>query len=214
MSIETILLFAATEALLSLTPGPAVILVIGLAMRSASGPALAASAGVIATNAVYFALSALGVGALILASATLFGVLKWLGAAYLVFLGVGMLRPWLAAWRKGAEASPVETPIATRTDPRRAFRKGAFLQASNPKNLAFFVALLPQFVTPGPAVGTEFLILGLVSIAIELPILGLYALLASLSMRWLRAKTVMILEALGGGVLIGLGTALAAVRSR
>ncbi|KIT15790.1 LysE family translocator [Jannaschia aquimarina] len=81
MTFETIALFALTEFLLSLTPGPAVLLVIGLSMRQGCRIGFMATLGILSTNAVFFTLSALGVGALIPASATLFTILKWVGAA-------------------------------------------------------------------------------------------------------------------------------------
>ena len=85
MDLDAIALFTPTEFLLSLTPGPAVLLVIGLSMRQGFRIGFMATLGILFTNAVFFTLSALGVGALVLASATLFTILKWIGAAYLVY---------------------------------------------------------------------------------------------------------------------------------
>ncbi|MBJ3776371.1 LysE family translocator [Acuticoccus mangrovi] len=215
MHVETIALFALTEVLLSLTPGPAVLLVVGLSLRQGLPAGLAATAGVLATNAVYFSLSALGVGALILASATLFTVLKWMGAAYLVWLGVAMMRPLLRHWREGeAGGAAVDLEAAHRAAPagglRKAVWRGFALQGSNPKNLAFFVAILPQFVSADAALGMQMVVLGVVSVLLEAPILIAYALAASLSARLMRQRLVTLLEAIGGGVLVGLGAALAA----
>ncbi len=81
MDLGTLALFALTEFLLSLTPGPAVLLVIGLSMRQGFRIGFLATLGILSTNAVFFTLSAIGIGALIIASATLFTIVKWIGAA-------------------------------------------------------------------------------------------------------------------------------------
>ncbi|WP_108658875.1 LysE family translocator [Acuticoccus kandeliae] len=215
MTGETLLLFVATEFVLSLTPGPAVLLVVATALRSGPVPALGSVCGVLATNAAYFALSALGVGALIVASATLFTIVKWVGAAYLVYLGIGMVRPLIRRLVRGPQASGADGPVPVAPISfRRAMGKGIAVQAANPKNLAFFVALLPQFVTPDGAVATQLAVLGVVSILVELPVLLAYLLLATVSWRWMRHRAILWLEGIGGGILIGLGAALAASRAR
>lgn len=213
MSIETVALFALTELLLSLTPGPAVLLVVSLAIRAGPPPALAAAGGVIALNAACFALSAAGVGAVILASATLFTILKWAGAAYLVWVGVQMIRPIFAHLLRGKPLAGA-APGRAAASARAAFWRGFAVQGANPKNLAFFVALLPQFVSPDADVAAQLLVLGLVSVLVELPVLVAYALLASASLRWLRGAAIHWLEGGAGAILVGLGAALALSRER
>lgn len=213
MAFETIALFALTELLLSLSPGPAVLLVVSLAMRGGAPQALSAAAGILALNALYFALSALGVGALILASATLFAVMKWAGAAYLVWLGIGMIRPLVAHVVRGVPLAGVTTE-RTPSSRRRAFWKGFAVQGANPKNLAFFVALLPQFVAPEGDIAVQLIVLGIVSVLVELPVLVLYALLASASLRWLGGRVMAWIEGGAGAVLVGLGAVLALSRER
>lgn len=221
MDLDTIALFALTEALLSLTPGPAVLLVVGLSMRQGFRIGFMATLGILATNAVFFTLSALGVGALILASATLFTILKWIGAAYLVYLGIGMIAPLARRlWReRGAEAaggSGLDLNAARRSAPAapqgalRSFWRGFSLQASNPKNLAFFVAILPQFVTPEANVALQMVVLGVVSVLLELPILVAYGAASAFSACLMRERLIEWIEGIGGGVLVGLGGALAA----
>ncbi len=218
MSSDTIALFALTELLLSLTPGPAVLLVVGLSMRQGFRIGFMATLGILSTNAVFFTLSALGVGALILASATLFTVLKWVGAAYLVYLGIGMIAPLGMRWWRGrspADGGGLDLEEATRAAPRapqsavRSFWQGFSLQASNPKNLAFFVAILPQFISPEANVAVQMVILGVVSVLLELPILVFYGLASALSARMMRERIIEWIEAAGGAILIGLGGALA-----
>ncbi|MEM7667470.1 MAG: LysE family translocator [Pseudomonadota bacterium] len=218
MSLDTIAIFALTEFLLSLTPGPAVLLVIGLSIRQGFRIGFMSTLGILSTNAVFFTLSALGVGALIVTSATLFTVLKWVGAAYLVYLGLGMITPLVKRWWSGrgsSENAGLNLREAEQAAPRaqqsaaRSFWQGFSLQASNPKNLAFFVAILPQFISPDGNIALQMVILGVVSVLLELPILVFYSLASALSARMMRERIIEWIEAVGGGILIGLGGALA-----
>lgn len=114
---------------------------------------------------VHVAAGAVGVSALVLASAELFAALKLAGALYLAWLG---LRTILAARRGGAEAAAGLHTSAPAAGARRAFREGVLVEALNPKTAAFFLALLPQFVDPGLGhVGAQFLALGLVSVSLN-----------------------------------------------
>lgn len=220
MELETLGVFILTETLLSLSPGPAVLLVLGLSVRHGFRIGFAATLGILATNAVYFTLSALGVGAMILASATLFTVLKWAGAAYLAYLGIGMLRPLIARLRGQLRGDAIvidEKDAANRVALAngsfgRSFLKGFTLQASNPKNIAFFVAILPQFVSPEGNVAGQLFILGLASVLLELPILIFYGAASARSAKWMRAKLIDWIEGIAGGILIMMGAALAAYR--
>lgn len=221
MAPETLLAFALTEFVLCLTPGPAVLIVVGTAMRRGLVAGWAAGAGVTAGTAFYFALSALGVGALIVASATLFTLVKWVGAAYLCFLGVRMM--WPMALRvlgrqapepsAAAPAGEVEAQAADR-GLRSAFFKGFAGQLANPKTLVFFLALFPQFIAPDGSVALQFSAMALVSAAIEMPILMLYAFVSAASVRWIRARFVTLFEAVAGAILVLIGGTLATARAR
>lgn len=220
MSFETLGLFILAESLMSLTPGPAVLLVLGLSVRHGFRIGFGATLGIIATNGFYFTLSALGVGAAILASATLFAVIKWAGALYLAWIGLGMLRPLLRRFQHGLrrDGPLIDVPVAARQagrfepDARKSFARGVVLQASNPKNIAFFVAILPQFVTPGENVAGQLIVLGIASVLLELPILVFYGMASSRSARWMTARTVDWIEGAAGGLLIAMGAALAFYR--
>lgn len=216
MELETIALFALTEFLLSLTPGPAVLLVIGLSMRQGFRIGFMATLGILSTNAVFFTLSALGVGAVIVASATLFTVLKWVGAAYLVYLGFGMIAPLVKRFLKSQKSKEgLDLKEAYNSAPKlpqtpiRSFWQGFSLQASNPKNLAFFVAILPQFIAPDGNIALQMAVLGVVSVLLELPILVFYGVASAVSARVMREHLIEWIEAIGGGILIALGGALA-----
>ncbi|VAW21076.1 hypothetical protein MNBD_ALPHA11-1762 [hydrothermal vent metagenome] len=220
MELETLGLFILTETLLSITPGPAVLLVLGLSVRYGFKIGFGATLGILSVNAVYFTLAALGVGAMILASATLFTAIKWIGAAYLVYLGVMMLRPlFIRFWGKSDSKDEVinvaNASMAVADDKkdfRGSFVRGFILQASNPKNIAFFVAILPQFISPEGNVAGQLFILGIVSVLLELPILVVYGLASSKSAKLMKVHVVEWIEGMGGAILIAMGAMLAMYR--
>jgi threonine/homoserine/homoserine lactone efflux protein len=161
-----------------------------------------ASLGVLAANTLYFALSAAGVGAALLASAELFLAIKWAGACYLVLVGLRML---LSRPLPGREARPLRAP--------RTFFRGFVVQGANPKAIVFFVALLPQFLDPSSALAPQVLILGASSVLIEFAALGCYALTASRAGRFAGDRLAGGLQRLGGAFLVAAGARLAAVRA-
>ena len=115
MSFETWLLFCATEAVLCFTPGPAVLLVVSLSLSRGPRSGLGGSLGILVANALYFAISATGLGAVLLASWQVFIVIKWVGAAYLVWLGIRMFV--LASSEKSATEAPSSRGGSTRSSP-------------------------------------------------------------------------------------------------
>lgn len=215
MTWEGLALFALTELFLCLSPGPAVLLVVGTSARQGPRAGLMTTLGILAANVFYFALSALGIGALILASHALFTLLKWIGAAYLVWLGLGMARPLLEKLRgsraprssDAAETSAHAAPAAAEPA-RRTIWRGFALQAANPKNLAFFVAILPQFLVPGDGVSLQLLTLGAISLLLELPILVAYGAAASWGARAMSSARLAWIEGAAGGLLIAAAAGL------
>jgi len=203
MSLETWLAFCLTEAVLCLTPGPAVLFVVSVAMAQGRRNGLTASLGVLTANGFYFLVSATGIAAVIVASSQLFAVLKWAGAAYLVWLGVRMLL-------SGAEEPAVVSPQPI----RRSLLRGFIVQAANPKALVFFIALLPQFIDPHASVGAQVVILGISSIIIEFLVLSGYAALAARARELAGSRWSRSIERLGGGFLVAAGARLALVRSQ
>ena len=156
MPIDQLLLFIAAGVLLNLTPGPDVLLIVSNALRSGARAGIVAALGICAGCFVHIIAAAVGVSALIAASATAFTVLKWIGAAYLLYIGVRAL--FSRASRLDlpqADAQPVAVAL------RSVFWKGFATNALNPKVALFFLAFLPQFI--GPQVQdktTAFLLLG------------------------------------------------------
>lgn len=200
MTVSTWLLFLFTELFLCLTPGPAVLFVFSHGLRYGGRHSLWANLGILTGNAFYFVISATGLGMLVTASHTAFTVVKYAGAAYLIYLGVRMIFGRGDAFR--AEAAP---PIAGTTVLRRAF----VLQASNPKALVFFTALLPQFVTPGQSIPAQMLILGITSIAVEFFVLAMYGYGAERIAAWSKdARIALALNRGAGAFLVACGVTL------
>jgi homoserine/homoserine lactone efflux protein len=173
---DTFWLYVLTEAALSLSPGPAVMLVIAYGLTQGARRSLAAGAGILSANALYFALSATSLGALLAASSTFFLLVRWCGAAYLVYLGLAALF---------GQPSPitVSRSAARGRSPGAIYLSGLALQLGNPKTLVFFVAILPQFVDPRLPVGSQMLWLAAGSVIPEFFILAGYGFLASKAAR-------------------------------
>jgi threonine/homoserine/homoserine lactone efflux protein len=153
-------LFLAAAFVLAATPGPGIFYVAARTLAGGRAEGLASSFGTGLGGLVHVAAGAVGVSAVVLASAELFTALKLLGAGYLVWMGV---RTVLAARR---EALVLEGAVPA-MGVRRAFREGVMVEALNPKTAAFFLAFLPQFVDPAGNVAAQFVLLGVVSVALN-----------------------------------------------
>ncbi len=173
---DTYWLYVATEAALSLSPGPAVMLVVAYGLSQGARRSLWASLGILSANGLYFALSATGLGALLVASEVFFVAVKWAGAAYLVYLG-------LAAMLGQPSPITVSRSAARGASPRAIYLSGLTLQLANPKTLLFFVAILPQFVDPRLPVGAQMAWLAAGSVIPEFFILAGYGFAASRAAR-------------------------------
>jgi len=173
MTLKTWLLFLGMETALSLSPGPAVFYTVSQGVRGGLRRTLPAAAGILTANGIYFALSATSLGALIAASARFFTIAKWIGAAYLIYLGLRALRSANSMHSVALEGDPAEQQL------RRGVYWGALtLQLANPKALLFFLALLPQFIDPAISVVPQMLILAATSMVPEFCILTGYGWLA------------------------------------
>jgi threonine/homoserine/homoserine lactone efflux protein len=156
-------LYIAAALLLAVTPGPGIFYVAARSLAGGRAEGIASSFGTALGGLVHVVAGALGVSAIMLASAELFMVLKLLGAAYLVWLG---LRTIMDARRStGPDMGGVSAPAM---GTRRAFREGVVVEALNPKTAAFFLAFIPHFLDPSAgAVALPFILLGCISVALN-----------------------------------------------
>jgi threonine/homoserine/homoserine lactone efflux protein len=173
---DTYWLYVLAEVALSLSPGPAVMLVIAGGLTYGARKSIFTSLGILSANAIYFAISATALGAVLMASRGFFMTVKWLGAAYLVYIGLSALfgRP-----------SPITVGRDARSGgaPRAMYLAGLTLQLANPKTLVFFASILPQFIDPKLAIGPQMAWLAAGSIIPEFFILAGYGYLASRAAR-------------------------------
>ena len=204
MSLEVWLAFAAASTALLLIPGPTVLLVISNALSQGRRVAVATAAGVALGDAVAMTASLAGLGALVLASATLFTALKWAGAAYLIHLGLRLLL---------ARAEPEPLPDATTAGRGRAFRQAALVTVLNPKGIAFFMAFVPQFLDASAPLAPQFAVLIATFVGLAALNAMAYALLADrLRARIGRPGVMAALSRLGGGALVAMGLATLTLR--
>lgn len=215
--LHHLLLFLAAGLVLNLTPGPDVMLIVANAVRAGAQAGVAAALGISAGCLVHVAAAALGLSALLAASSTAFGVLKWLGALYLVWVGAQMLR---SAFRGSASRAVAAGASRARTGggadsqlPLLAvFRRGFLTNVLNPKVAFFFLAFVPQFIAPGTAqAGWVFLALGLLFTFSSLLVCVGWALAASWAARRAGAlqRALRWLDGVAGGVFVAFGIQLA-----
>jgi len=197
------LLFIATSLLLIATPGQDMILVMSRSVAQGPAAGVVTAAGVSVGLVGHTMLAALGLGAVLRTSELLFAALRLVGAAYLVWLGIGLLRT------KRAELALRGSGTRSLT---RLFADGAFSNLSNPKIAVFYFAFLPQFVPQGAAHPTlSMLALGLVFAGLTFLVKGPVGLFAGLLSGWLRARPQALhwLYRSSGAVLVALGVRLA-----
>lgn len=204
-----LLMFIAAGWLLNLTPGPDVLFIVSNALKSGVRAGLVAALGIVSGCFVHVAAAALGVGALLATSATAFTVLKWAGAAYLLWMGVRLLlsRPG-AAGIVPTQAAPDHAPA----DLRRICLRGFLTNVLNPKVALFFLAFVPQFIAPDATDKvTAFLLLGLLFNVNSLPINFGYAWLAAWAARRMQLvqRAMHWLDRVAGAMFLGFGLKLA-----
>ncbi|MBV9603954.1 MAG: LysE family translocator [Solirubrobacterales bacterium] len=207
--IHHVWLFFGIAAVVIVVPGPDTALVTKNAVLHGRGAALGTAFGVETGLAVWTVASAIGVASLVRASDTAFTLLKLIGAAYLVWLGVQAIR---AARRGGTHSDPQSSRKAP-LDGRGGFRQGLISDLANPKIGAFFTGLLPQFAGPGHSVLLPFLVLGGLFVLMTVVWLCAYAMVAAKASNLLRRRRVSAaIDGLSGAILIGFGIRLALER--
>lgn len=178
MTLSTWLLYVAAVLVLTVTPGPSVLMCVSTAVNAGRRNAFVAALGSTTAIAGLMTLSALGLGSLLATSETLFVALKWLGVGYLAYLGIRSLLAPGAAINVSSATAPGSG--------RRMFAQGFLVGASNPKALLFFGALFPQFIDSSAPQWPQFALLGATFVFFELSWLFVYALCAARAKRWLQ----------------------------
>ena len=206
-----LLLFAGMTLAVCLAPGPNVMLVIGFALKQGLRPALRAIIGISIINVLYLVLAALGLIALVVASAPLFAVLRYCGAAYLIYLGYKLLRAGLAPQTiEAVDVSPQTRPPTPRTEP---FVQGVITHLSNPKGVLYWSALLPQFLDSARPLALQISLLGTFAVVVDMAVMVGYAIIFASASRLLHdSRYFRWIEIFAGAVFIASGLLLGAER--
>jgi len=200
MNVQLFTAYLLITLVLVVTPGPIVTLVISTGATRGVRAALAAVAGTTLGNALLLTAIALGLGWVLVNAMILFEVMRWAGAAYLVYLGV-------QAWRGGSRAAAA--PLADRVH----FRRGVLVALTNPKTIVFFTAFLPQFIDPALPVGRQLAVMCAVSVLLAALTDTAWALAAGLGRAWfMKPARARLLARVSGSVLIGGGLWLSLAR--
>ncbi|WP_108812529.1 LysE family transporter [Sphingorhabdus sp. Alg231-15] len=194
MDFNTFLLFAGTTFVVVASPGPAAIAVTSQGSGNGVLRAQSGILGIAFANAVYFALSALGIASIIIASSLLFAVIKWAGVAYLIYLGVS------AIMSKSGGLNIVE---GRRQSFKAMFARGFLVEFANPKALLYFAAILPQFLDLSSPVLPQILIMGLATAFLDIIIYSGYAWLGNgLAKSRLNSGVIKFLNRVAGSALL------------
>ncbi|WP_062230177.1 LysE family translocator [Aureimonas sp. N4] len=200
MSLEHWLAFVAASAVLLAIPGPTILLVISYALGHGRKAATSTVAGVALGDFTAMTASMLGLGALLAASAAVFTALKWIGAAYLIYLGIKL---WRAPVSTGVVNDAAEVP---NEKPLRIFLHTYVVTALNPKSIIFFVAFLPQFLDTTRPLLTQMIIFEVTFLVLATINAALYGTLASMARQTIRRPSVQrTVNRVGGSLMIGAG---------
>ncbi|MEC7304748.1 MAG: LysE family translocator [Pseudomonadota bacterium] len=197
MSPDLFIPFLIASAILLATPGPTILLVVSYALAQGRGVAVAVVGGVILGDLMAMSATLLGLGVILTASAGLFTVMKWAGAAYLAWMGWRMIR--------SAGTATADLADVAGKSKSAAFRDSALVTLLNPKSIGFFVAFVPQFIDPATAFAPQFTVMITTFVGLGGANALAYALLAAtLRDKIARPDRMAWLQRGGGAVLIGL----------
>ncbi|MBD9521808.1 LysE family translocator [Ensifer sp. ENS02] len=206
MTEMTILAFALVAFIGIATPGPTVLLALTNGSRYGVRRAIAGMVGAVLSDFVLIGAVALGLGALLAASEFWFTVVKWLGAGYLAFLGIMLLRS------KGTIQVENEAGGAAPVSSAAIFLKSFLVAVTNPKGYLFFTAFLPQFIDPTAPQASQYAMLALVFAVVDFNVMFGYALLGAKAAAFLKRSGAVWLDRLCGGALLALAGSLALYR--
>ncbi len=203
---QTLLIFAFVAFIAIATPGPTVLLALTNGSRFGARAALPGMVGAVLSDLVLVSAAALGLGALLAASEFWFSVVKWVGVAYLAYLGIRLLRS------KGMLSVPADSGTAGRPPARSIFARSFLVAVTNPKGYLFVSAFLPQFVDPAQAQLPQYLALAVTFAGVDFAVMFVYAAAGAQALRVLRANGLLWLDRVCGGALLALAGSLALYR--
>ena len=199
MPLELWLAYVATSAVVLAIPGPTILLVLSYSIAHGRKATLPVVIGVALGDSVAITLSLIGLGTLLATSAFWFTIIKWIGGCYLIYLGIALLRGT-------GKAMPEQAQQARTSTPRKLFGTAFIVTALNPKSIVFFIALLPQFISPDHPVTAQLWILGVTFVVLATIGATSYAVFATSIRRWLAsARAQKAYRVVGGGLLMGAG---------
>lgn len=203
MTLAHWLPFAIASAILVAIPGPTVLLVVSYALGHGRRFALMTTAGVALGDLTSMTASMLGLGVILAASAALFTALKWVGAAYLIYLGIKL---WRSPTRDMEASDVTDAANIVETRSSRIFAHAFAVTALNPKSIIFFVAFVPQFIDPHVAATSQIIAFEATFVLLGTFNALCYAMLASVARRAIRSARVQrVVNRVGGSLLIGAG---------
>ena len=210
MELQVWMAYFVASWAIALSPGSGAVLSMTHGLAYGVKKTSATIAGLQLGLSVILLVAGVGVGALLLASATAFTVVKFAGAGYLIWLG-------LKQWRSRVDASIAQGEVASlqvgAPSTRERFVTGFFTNVTNPKGIVFMVAVLPQFIDPARGLWLQLLILLATTVAVDLIVMHGYAFLASRAQRWLAtARARRAQNRVFGGVLMAMGASLLLVK--
>ena len=203
MTVTTLFLFSIVALVTIATPGPTVLLALSNGTRYGVRRSLPGMFGAVASDVVLVTAVALGLGALLAASEFWFSVLKWVGAAYLAWLGVQLLRS------KGGFEVPVDDQLNPEHGARKVFMKSFLVAVTNPKGYLFCSALLPHFIDPNAAQLPQYLVIGAIFCAVDFSVMLAYAFVGAKAIALLKNSAVRWIDRVCGGTLLALAGSLA-----
>lgn len=207
MSVWTLLAFSAVAFIAIATPGPTVLLALANGSRFGFRRAAWGMAGAATSDFVLVGAAAIGLGALLAASEFWFEVVKWVGVAYLAWLGIQLLRS-----HGSLDPAALATTDQLRGSPRALFGKSFFVAVTNPKGYLFVSAFLPQFVSASGPQLPQYAILAILFAAIDVAVMAMYAAFGAQAVRVLTRGGLVWLDRACGGALLALAGSLAFYR--
>jgi threonine/homoserine/homoserine lactone efflux protein len=211
MNTPTLLVFALVALIAIATPGPTVLLALSNGSRRGVRGALPGILGAVLSDFVLVGAVALGLGALLAASEFWFSMLKWVGAVYLAWLGIRMLRSKGGSF-DAPRAEAGEPAMGTNGDGRKVFLKSFLVAVTNPKGYLFCSALMPQFIDPSAPQWPQYAAISLVFAGLDFSVMLAYAVIGARAVKLLRRRAVLWLDRCCGGALLALAGSLAFYR--